>query len=309
MNRQMLQEILNRADTDQMLFGWEDVAEWPTGVLDSLRAVRLLRVASPASVMDCSDCERECLAAPVVVVPRPNGIQQAYLECPEHVRVEKPIECLSRWQVDVDGLAARLAGGLGGTAEELMPGRLWMVGRPEIGGVRTEAFFARGLGWPDGERVLREAKSRKRSQSAVVLVPALARVDSASSDSLEILSLDDVLLLDGDVLSMDVSAISGAVSCRKPNVPLDDEAFRASDDYRCVWRNGEELKPLSPMQAEVIRILDESRRAGSPIMTTGAILAKMQSPPTRLSDIFRGSDPRRVLLKRVGKDTYQLDII
>ena len=308
MDRQSLQTILSRAETEEMLFGWEDVAEWLEGTLETLLATNLLRPATPASVMDCYDCERECQAAPVTIVKRPNGTRQAYLRCPEYVRVEKPIDRLNRWQVDVDSLAAQLADELAGEAEELMPGRLWMIGRIEADGLKTDVLLARGLGWADGERVFGEARNRKRSRPTLVLVPAHTCSDASSEGSLEIVPLDEVLRFDADGLSVDILVLRRAVSHSTPDVLPDDEAFRASEDYRCVWRNGTQLKPLTPMQAEIVRILDETRIAGSPVMTHASILSKMKSPPTRLSDIFRKSDPRSVLIERVGKDTYRLSI-
>lgn len=206
MNRRILETILNRSDTEDMLFRCEDMPDWPDGTLDRLLAMRLLRAASPVSAMDCSDCERGCLAAPVTMVARQNGMRQAYIECPVHMRVEKPIESLKRWQVDIGALATLLADALGVRSEELMPGRLWMLGSVETGGARTDVLLARGLRWPDGERILREARSRKRSQAAVLLAPASAIL----ADSFEIAPLGEVLSVNGNTLRVDVPAIQQA---------------------------------------------------------------------------------------------------
>ena len=68
------------------------------------------------------------------------------------------------------------------------------------------------------------------------------------------------------------------------------------------------LPALTPMQAEVVRVLDEARKAGTPVMSHRAILASMRIAPNRLSDAFRGTDPRRVLIEKVGKDSYRLRV-
>ena len=236
MNRQVLLAILNRAETEDMLFGWEDVSEWPKGTLDKLRAMKLLHPASPASTMDCSDCERECLAAPVTIMKRPNGTRQAYLECPKYGRVENPLHRLNRWQVDIGGLAARLAGVMGNVCEEIMPGRLWMVGELEIGGVRTDVLLARGLGWSDGEQISREARSRKRSQTAVVLVPRLTVNDDVPGHSLEIVPLDEVLCLGECGLSVDVSAIRQAAE--RAQAVFEVASDGTPERYRYLFKKG-----------------------------------------------------------------------
>lgn len=292
MNRQTLQAILNRAETEEMLFGWEDVSEWTKGTLDKLRGLRLLRPASPASTMGCFDCERECLAAPAMIVERPNGTRQAYLECPEYVRVEKPIDRLNRWQVDIEGLAARLAQALGDQCEEIMPGRLWMVGRLEIGGARTEVLLARGLAWPDGERVLREARSRRRSQAAVVLVPARAGDDAAFDGSVEIVPLDEALRLDGDVLSVDVSAIRQAAEAAQAASVVasggrpEGYRFRRDGQRWSVVYDGKHISLNDSDGATYIAYMLEHPNTGVPV----TVLYEVAHPPPRDESVAQCSD-------------------
>lgn len=248
MNRQILQAILNRAETEEMLFGWEDVSEWSKSALDTIRAMKLLRPASPASKMDCSDCERECLAAPVMVVERPNRTRQAYLACPEYGRVKKSFERLSRWQVNIDALATGIAGEFDGTAKELIPGRLWMIGTLEIGDSNADIFLARGLAWPDGDIVLREARSRKRSQTAVLIVPASSGGTDACDGSFAVCSLDEVLRLDGDMMSVDVSAIRVAAERSQAELAIGRPVryrylIRKGVDTWVIVYDGEEIYP------------------------------------------------------------------
>ncbi len=102
--------------------------------------------------------------------------------------------------------------------------------------------------------------------------------------------------------------ISGGRVCPNQVAEQDDDTFRATEDYRVVWRRGMRLPPLSQMQAEVVRILAEARKAGTPVLSHKAILSKMTNAPPRLSNVFRANDPRAILLQRVGKDTYQLGV-
>lgn len=211
--REILPTILTRAETEDMLFDWDEVMEWPEDALELFLGLKMLRPASPASTMNCSDCERECVGIPALVVELPNGKRKAYLLCPEYGRIEIPFERLNRWQVDLEGLARWLAGELATNSgpEEILPRRLWLIGRPEVGRARTDVILARGLGWPDCDRLWRAARNRKRSQTAVMLVPAVREQTNAADDCFTICSLDGALSLSAEGLEIDPGAIQEGV--------------------------------------------------------------------------------------------------
>lgn len=85
-------------------------------------------------------------------------------------------------------------------------------------------------------------------------------------------------------------------------------AFRHWGDFRGVELNGVEYT-LSPAQAAAVRVLYEAAQNGEPVLTSAALFARMEGlAPTRLSDILRNDDARRVLIQRVGKDSYRLNL-
>lgn len=87
-----------------------------------------------------------------------------------------------------------------------------------------------------------------------------------------------------------------------------DVGFRHSDDYRTVWWRGKEFH-LAPLQAEVARILHQVFRTGTPGLTWEAISPRLSGNASRMSDIFKRSDPRSqlVIYEQRGR-VYRLDL-
>ena len=191
-------------------FGHDDVKSWPTGVLEALLKANVLRQSDYARTVLCRECPDECS----VEIRFANGVDGgepwAYFDCPcrdDIGRIWVPSDDLSTYSPSPAGLAALLANALDGRLEELISGRLWMVGRPNIAGTRALVLLARGLDWLDSDRVIRETRSHARNQQAVLIVPKMIESDIASDGSMVLVPLDDMLYLDHKGLIVDISMV------------------------------------------------------------------------------------------------------
>ena len=84
--------------------------------------------------------------------------------------------------------------------------------------------------------------------------------------------------------------------------------FRHKDGYRIVWLHEKQLEPLTKTQAQVVQVLHCAYEQGRPEMSFAAISLKLDNPPVKMSHIFRNDDSRKVIIKRVNKDIYRLNI-
>ena len=100
---------------------------------------------------------------------------RAYSRCPKAGRVAMPLEPLRRWEVDCPCLARLIAAALGvdGGVEQVVAGRVWLLGRATMAGRAQEIFFCRGLAWPDGAAVIGGAARLRASLRPMALVPAV----------------------------------------------------------------------------------------------------------------------------------------
>lgn len=96
-----------------------------------------------------------------------------------------------------------------------------------------------------------------------------------------------------------------------------EEAFIARNGYHTIILRGEELPPLSDLQADVVRILHEAALAGTPLMSYIEVSLKLADlhsdelgfePPEKMSRIFRAGDPRCKLLVSHKRGYFQLNI-
>jgi len=156
-------------ETPELLVAAHVVAGWPAGVLERLLALEFLVQAADADRVLCPECHTHI--EEVIASVGPGELPRFYIPCPEVQRAPVPPEARRRWLVNLarvaDALAATL--GLTGACVELLPGRLWRLGRATWQGSPREVKLACGLHWDDAETV-RAAIARGRKP--VVFVPA-----------------------------------------------------------------------------------------------------------------------------------------
>lgn len=111
-----------------------------------------------------------------------------------------------------------------------------------------------------------------------------------------------------------MSAASRAERVRSAHT---DSAFKAFNDHHTVILHGKELPPLTPLQADVARILHQAHLSGEPDVKYAIIACKIADlhanergfePPSKMSQIFRSGDPRASLITSAKRGYYRLNI-
>ena len=131
------------------------VAGWPAGVHGQLVDLGLLVRAEDAPRVLCPECHEHF--EEIVACDGTDGSVRWFIPCPTVLRARVPPEARRQWQANLDGLVAQLALTLGltGRPAELLPRRLWRVGRTAWQGMRRDVLLARGLRWEDAAGVRR----------------------------------------------------------------------------------------------------------------------------------------------------------
>ncbi len=151
----------------------DDVNGWEPGALESLTSAGVLRPGELATSVTCSGCERACIED-VEFVGDGEESPRAYVVCSEREdmgRVEVPLERLRTWVVDLGGMAQHLKGSLTGRGpvEELVPGRVWSLGRVTFTAGRADTFLARGTSWDDADEAIAANSRLQQCSRALVL--------------------------------------------------------------------------------------------------------------------------------------------
>ena len=105
-------ERLARAGPVKAIFSADEIAAWPAGTLATLFNAGMLQQAQPASVLECTGCEENCIM-PVHVFPaEDNRPARAFIACDKRDdvgRVPMDMGRLKAWQITTDLLARVLA--------------------------------------------------------------------------------------------------------------------------------------------------------------------------------------------------------
>jgi len=142
--------IWRSSEVESSVFTSEETRVWPTGTLAALSGLGLLREASTATHVTCDACT-EGHAEEVMRLSYPDGEPRFFIQCPEHGRIEVDCDQLRQWSVDFSAMARLLGQVLGakGEPQELVPSRIWKIGRVSLAGRSRVAWMGRGLAWSD----------------------------------------------------------------------------------------------------------------------------------------------------------------
>jgi hypothetical protein len=114
-NNQALDAVIARLDTlgNSASFKWDEVQQWPEGVLNSLVSNSLLTKGVNANSLQCTGCENHCF---MNVVLADDESKRAFIVCdhPEMQsqmgRINVPTERLKQWQCSPKHLALAITG-------------------------------------------------------------------------------------------------------------------------------------------------------------------------------------------------------
>jgi hypothetical protein len=138
-------------DAAEPVFPGRIVASWAAGAHEQLVELGILQPAGNAEYVLCPECfEHE---EEIIALPGPGERVRFMIPCPEALRVEVPPVLLQQWAINLSTLTARLAAALHlpDKPKELVPQRLWRLGRVNLAGNLHDLLFARRIGANDAD--------------------------------------------------------------------------------------------------------------------------------------------------------------
>ncbi|MCL4553495.1 MAG: hypothetical protein M1305_08150 [Candidatus Marsarchaeota archaeon] len=120
-----------------------------------------------------------------------------------------------------------------------------------------------------------------------------------------------------DVVSAYLRQATAERSAEKVKAALSESVFWASNDYHTIVLRGEPMPTLTDLQADVAHILHNAIIENHPELSYDVIACKIAdlhpddvgfAPPSKMSQIFRGSDPRGSILTSTSPGFYRLNI-
>ena len=138
--------IWRSADSPAPAFTADDMNGVPPETVARLTVLGILRQAAPAAHVVCDGCDGGHVER-VISIPYPDGQTRFFIRCPENGRIEVTRNRLLQWSVDYTPLLAALAKALAvqGTLDEIVPNRIWSLGRASLAGKSKTVWAARGL--------------------------------------------------------------------------------------------------------------------------------------------------------------------
>jgi len=133
----------------------EDMEAIPRPDLDRLIELGLVKQTATAMHVTCDACT-EGHVEEVVRIMYPDQVTRFFITCPESGRVEVPRERLLQWTVDYLPLFTALLSALSASpsVEEVLPGRVWNLGRVALAGKSRTIWAIRGLARPDAAQIV-----------------------------------------------------------------------------------------------------------------------------------------------------------
>jgi hypothetical protein len=147
----------------------DDLPKFPDGELDRLLAAGLFIPAPPTQRLRCDECGD---LHEVLLLRRDNSPEVGALLLCGHFGAHRiPIERLSRWEMSISRFVDVITGQLQpvGDRAELVPSRVWRLGKVRWNDASRHVVFARGLHRNDARQILASCALPNRS---VILVPS-----------------------------------------------------------------------------------------------------------------------------------------
>lgn len=207
-----LEDLLRRIDLDEPLLTGDDRRAIPAEDWDRVVALGLLREAAAAEFVRCDDCYDRHEEDVQWIAE--GGALRPFVECPDVGLVPVDPERLRQWRIDLARFAALLAAALAcaGRVEELVPGRLWLLGHLGVAERPREVFLGRGLARRDGATVVAGC-TRLRSAIAPAVLVAGDVPDLRIWNGREppVLAVPSFVAMEGDALVADRAYVGAAL--------------------------------------------------------------------------------------------------
>jgi hypothetical protein len=227
-----------RAEYPEAIFAADEVRFWPAGQIERLRRLGLLREGDLSSSVICFNCGHPHSA--VVFYPSQDlfGRTRPHIICPDEGLIEVDFDDMRQWLVDRPALARVLVRALeaAGYVQEIVPNRVWALGRRHLAGRFREFFLAVGMFRPDGPAMIEHAGRIGSASSPVILVPSkLPRGELWRDSALPLFCLSEIAILQEDRLTLDVAYIEGALYEKRTGPLKTTGSFAVPDG--AAWEN------------------------------------------------------------------------
>jgi len=233
-----LDELLRRVDLARPFFSGDQRLAIPGDAWRTLDGAGLVREAAAATWIDCDDCPEPHSEDVSWIAEEPGGPERPYVPCPELGWVRIDPDRLRQSAVDVARLARLLAEALAcaGRVEELVPGRLWLLGRTVVAGRPREVFLGRRLGTADGGAVVGGCLRLQSAVSPVVLVAGdPPPAETWRGDPPPVLSIASFVTLTDGALVADRAFLAAAVGGAQRTGPAAPEAASFPTPEGATW--------------------------------------------------------------------------
>lgn len=209
--------VWERIDLPSPRIDGDEALRLVDGALGQLVGAGVVREVDAAASVVCDACELGHVEDVVFIdTPADAGVR-AYVQCPENGRVRVPIDRLRQWEVDLGGIARAIAKAItrDSAPTDVVPARVWFIGKATFAARSRDVFLARGLSWPDAPGVV--AQSSRLAASGTPLVLVAGAVPPASvwgTTAPPMLALDTVLVLRDGQISFDRAYVEATLSGR-----------------------------------------------------------------------------------------------
>ena len=204
-----LRSILKRLQVDPPLFRADEVRSCFGPALADLESLGVLRKATPSRSATCTHCGGGHTRRVEFVTHAQTGDKHGYICCPECGTVAVPLDGLKRWEVDVQRflVAVTQACGIAGPPTEVVPGRLWRLGKATWAQRSRELYFARACRRGEHQTLVTELARRPK---AILLMPGETGASKwGDATNNLVLALESMLSLDQRKLLFDRDYVEG----------------------------------------------------------------------------------------------------
>lgn len=221
--RELLALVWGRSDVEPATFDGDEFADIRGGEIDRLSRAGLVCPVVNVRCVPCDACSEHHLEEVTYIQSPPGSPIRAYINCPENGRIAVPLERLKQWAVDFEGLAKATASGLdlAGQIEDIIPGRLWSLGKATIGRRSRDIFLARGATWFDAPDVFGACQRLNASRGALMFVPGdMPSQGSWIGDPPAVVHLKLVANLEGEHLVFDRDHLESLLTEDRRKAPI-----------------------------------------------------------------------------------------
>jgi len=207
----LLQLIFRRLEIEPPVFYSREIQAFGPSA-DLLVRLGVLREIAPASVASCTDCGGGHQRRVEYISDCKTEAKHGYINCPECGVVEVSPDSLKRWCVDLPRFLRVVFGsaGVSGPASELVPGRLWRVGKVGWAGRSREVYFGRCYRRDDGHALTDEMLRRPKAILFVPTEESAGRWGGATKNL--VVAIESCLAIDDQSVDFDVDYVEARLA-------------------------------------------------------------------------------------------------